>query len=368
MTRTYTALEYDGYGDVDVLHFTQHDLPDPGPDELLVEVVSAGLNHIENFLRQGDFEDRIDLTFPVRQGTCFAGIVVKSGSDVRDLKNGVAVIGHAVGGGAHATHVVVPRSQVVFKPDNILWEVAGGLYLAGCTAYSVVESLALDSNDCVVISAAAGGVGHIECQLALTAGAKVIGTCSPHNHDYLRSIGVVPVTYGEGIEERIREAAGRDVTAFIDNYGGDNPALSAALGVAPARLVTSERRLDLEIRFLKAGRDDPEPARILEALATLLSRQKVRVLISGFYPFEYIAQAFADMAEMHSRGKVVVGMKPVETGSRGSWYLSGKARVLHEVARPEPSPIEVSADEAEDAVDSGAVAAALASSPAPAPR
>ncbi|MCU1526613.1 MAG: hypothetical protein JWP75_376 [Frondihabitans sp.] len=334
MKSTYTAVEYDAYGDVDVLHFVEHPIPTPGDDEIVVEVVAAGLNHIENFIRLGDFRDRLPQDFPAHQGSCFAGIVVKRGHDVTDLHTGQAVLGHAVGGGSHATYLLVPRSQVVKKPDNIPWEVAGGLYLAGCTAYATVESLSLDRSDVVVISAAAGGVGSIECQLALNAGAKVIGTCSPHNHDYLRSINVVPVTYGDGIEERIRSAAGRPVTAFIDNFGGDNPALAKALGVEEERFRSSEERLDIEVRFLTADRDDPEPARVLSILATMLTEKKLRILISGFYPFDYIVQAFADMAEMHSRGKVVVGMKPVETGARSGWYLSGKARILHETPRP----------------------------------
>lgn len=339
MNRTFKAVEFDSYGDVDVLHLTEHEMPTPQDDEVLVEVVAAGLNHIENFIRKGDFTKRYKLEFPARQGSCFAGLVIKRGADVKDLKVGDAVIGHAVGGGAHATHLTVARSQVVKKPDNIPWEVAGGLYLAGCTAYETVDSLHLDETDCVVISAAAGGVGSIECQLALAAGAKVIGTCSPQNHDYLRSIGVVPVTYGDGIVDRIRAAAGRPVTAFIDNFGGDNPQRAKELGVSKKALRTSENRLDTEFRFLNATRDDPEPARLLSALVTLLTEQKVRILISGFYPFDYIAQAFDDMAEMHSRGKVVVGMMPVETGSRSSWYLSGKARTLHEVPMERKTPV-----------------------------
>jgi NADPH:quinone reductase-like Zn-dependent oxidoreductase len=339
MNRTYKAVEYDDYGDVDVLHVTEYEMPTPGSDEILVEVVAAGLNHIENFIRKGDFVKRLPQTFPARQGSCFAGLVIKRGDAVKDLKVGDAVIGHAVGGGAHSTHLVAARSQVVKKPDNIPWEVAGGLYLAGTTAYATVESLHLDSTDCVVVSAAAGGVGSIECQLALAAGAKVIGTCSPPNHDYLRSIGVIPVTYGDGIVERIRAAAGRPVTAFIDNFGGDNPKRAKELGVPKKALRTSEQRLDTEIHFLAAGRDDPEPAQILSVLIKLLTEQKVRILISGFYPFEYIAQAFDDMAEMHSRGKVVVGMMPVETGNRSSWYLSGKARTLHEVPMQRKTPV-----------------------------
>jgi NADPH:quinone reductase-like Zn-dependent oxidoreductase len=334
MKSTYTAVEYDAYGDVDVLHYVDYPMPEPGHDEILVEVVAAGLNHIENFIRRGDFRDLLPQEFPARQGSCFAGIVVKRGRGAHDLHIGQAVVGHAVGGGSHATYLVVARSQVVKKPDTIPWEVAGGLYLAGCTAFTMIEGLEIGPSDVVVVSAAAGGVGSIECQLALNAGAKVIGTCSPGNHDYLRSINVVPVTYGEGLEERIRKAAGRPVTSFIDNYGGDNPALSKALGVDDARFRSSEHRLDLEVRFLTADADDPEPGRVLSILTAMLSEKGLRILISGFYPFDYIVQAFADMAEMHSRGKVVVGMKPVETGTRSGWYLSGKARVHHETPLP----------------------------------
>jgi NADPH:quinone reductase-like Zn-dependent oxidoreductase len=330
MSRTGRAVEFDRYGDVDELHFVTQELPVPDDDEVVVEVVCSGLNHIENFIRKGDFTDRLPLEFPARQGSCFAGIVKKRGSAVRDFAVGAEVIGHAIGGGAHATYVTVPASSIVKKPSNVPWEVAGGLYLAGATAYDVVRSLHLGPGDIVVVTAAAGGVGHIECQLALAAGAKVIGTCSPPNHDYLRSIGITPITYGDGLQERIEKAAGRPVTAFIDNFGGDNPALATALGVSEARFSSSEHRLDIEMRYIRPERDDTEPAMVLAAVAKLIAENKVRVLISGFYPFDYIAQAFDDLAEHHSRGKVVVGMQPVETGARSHWYLSGKARSTHE--------------------------------------
>ena len=330
MARPGKAIEFDGYGDVSQLHFVEQPLPTPADDEVVVEVICAGLNHIENFIRQGDFVDRLPLDFPAREGSCFAGIVKKRGAAVRNFSVGAEVIGHAVGGGAHATYIAVPASAVVPKPQHVPWEVAGGLYLAGATAYDTVRSLHLGPDDVVVITAAAGGVGHIECQLAKAAGATVVGTCSPRNHDYLRSIGVIPITYGDGIQERIEAAVRGPVTAFIDNHGGDNPALATALGVPASRFSSSDDRLDVEVRFITAERDDAEPAMILSALAKLIAENKVRVLISGFYPFDAVAQAFDDLAEKHSRGKVVVGMQPVETGARSHWYLSGKARAVAE--------------------------------------
>jgi NADPH:quinone reductase-like Zn-dependent oxidoreductase len=329
--RIGTAVEYDRYGGFDVVQVVPQERPEPGPDELLVEVVAAGLNHVERFLREGRLQDEIDLTFPARQGVDVAGIVRARGANVHDVHIGAEVMGHVPGSGSHATWVTVPATAAVPKPATVPFEIAGGLYLAGCTAYTIVQELHLGPDDTVVVSAAAGGVGHIECQLALAAGAHVIGTCSPRNHDYLRQIGVVPVTYGDGLEARITEAAeGRPITAFIDNHGGDNPALAETLGVPRTRFASSDHRRDVEVRFLRAPAVDDEVTAIMTTLGRMLDEHRIRVLVSGFYPFQYIVDAYEDLAEMHSRGKVVIGMQPVETGVRLSWYRSEKARTLHE--------------------------------------
>jgi len=330
--RIGSAVQYDRYGGFDVVELVPQERPEPGPDEVVVEVSVAGLNHIERFLREGKLRDFIDLEFPAHQGVDFAGVVRARGANVRDLHVGDEVMGHAPHGGSHATWVAVPRGAVVKKPSTMTFEVAGSLYLAGCTALSVVRSLKLGPADTVVISAAAGGVGHIECQLARDAGATVIGLGSPRNHDALRQIGVLPVAYGEGEEQRIRDIAeDRPITAFIDNREhGENVELAARLGVDPKRFVSSDDRRDLEIRFLRAPGDDTEAAEMLTTLGDLVQRHKVQFIISGYYPFEYIVDAYEDLAEMHSRGKVVVGMQPVETGARLHWYKSEKSRDLRD--------------------------------------
>jgi NADPH:quinone reductase-like Zn-dependent oxidoreductase len=336
-------VQYDRYGGFDVVEIVDQERPEPGPGEVVVEVSVAGLNHIERFLREGRLQEFIDLEFPAHQGVDFAGVVRARGAEVRDLHVGDEVMGHAPHGGSHATWVTVPRGAVVKKPTGMTFEVAGSLYLAGCTALSVVRSLKLGPQDTVVISAAAGGVGHIECQLAHEAGATVIGLGSPRNHDALRQIGVLPVAYGEGEEDRIAEIAdGRPITAFIDNREhGENVELAKRLGVDDKRFFTSDDRRDLEIRFLRAPGDDKEASEMLTTLGDLVQRHKVQFIISGYYPFEYIVDAYEDLAEMHSRGKVVVGMQPVETGARLHWYKSEKSRDLRDPvgsgmpARPE---------------------------------
>uniref|UniRef100_A0A942YE50 NADP-dependent oxidoreductase n=1 Tax=Neobacillus citreus TaxID=2833578 RepID=A0A942YE50_9BACI len=330
--RIGSAVQYDRYGGFDVVDVVPQERPEPGPDDVVVEVVAAGLNHIERFLREGKLRDHVDLEFPAHQGVDFAGIVRARGAAVKDLRVGDEVMGHAPDGGAHATWVRVPRRAVIVKPTHVGWEVAGGLYLAGCTAVSIVRKLRLGPDDTVVVSAAAGGVGHIQCQLAHDAGATVIALGSPRNHDYLRQIGTLPVAYGEGEEARIRAIAdGRPITAFIDNHGDESARrLATALGVDDKRFVSSEDRRDVEVRFLRAPAGDEEAIEDLTLLAKAVEDRRVQVLISGFYPFEYIVDAYEDLAEMHSRGKVVIGMQPVETGARLDWYRSEKARDLRD--------------------------------------
>ncbi|GAA3336729.1 NADP-dependent oxidoreductase [Curtobacterium pusillum] len=338
--RIGSAVQYDRYGGFDVVELVPQERPEPGPGDVVVEIVASGLNHIERFLREGGLRDRIELEFPAHQGVDFAGIVRAKGAEVRRIRVGDEVMGHAPDGGAHATWIRVPREAVMVKPTHVGWEVAGGLYLAGCTAVSIVRDLRLGPDDTVVVSAAAGGVGHIECQLAHDAGATVIALGSPRNHDYLRQIGTLPVVYGDGEETRIRDAAdGRPITAFIDNHGDASArSLAAALGVDEKRFVSSEDRRDVEIRLLRAPAADHEVMEDLALLAKAVEERRVQVLISGFYPFEYIVDAYEDLAEMHSRGKVVVGMQPVESGARLDWYRSEKARDLRDRYAEERAP------------------------------
>ncbi len=332
------AVQYDRYGGFDVVQLVPQERPDAGPGEIVVEVVAAGLNHIERFLREGKLREFIDLDFPAHQGVDFAGIVRARGEGVKDLRVGDEVLGHAPTGGAHANWVRVPRGAVIKKPEHVGWEVAGGLYLAGCTAATIVRGLRLGPQDTVVISAAAGGVGHIQCQLAHDAGATVIALGSARNHDYLRQIGTLPVVYGEGEEARIREIAdGRPITAFIDNHGeSDAELLAERLGVPTDRFVSSEQRRDTELRFLRAPAEDEEARELLTMLTKAVQDHRVQVLISGFYPFDYIVDAYEDLAQMQSRGKVVIGMQTVETGARMDWYRSEKNRDLRDpVRRPQ---------------------------------
>lgn len=319
------SVEYDSVGEIDVLERRMRPLPPPGPQEVTVEVICAGISHIDGFIRGGQ-EEEWDEPWPRRSGSDFAGVVIATGDRSNGFAVGAEVIGH-VRSGAHSTYLTAPVAALVPKPKGLSWEAAGGLYLAGATALDTLDQLKIGPEDTVVISAAAGAVGSIEAQLAKHRGAKVIGTCGDRNFDYLRQLGIKPVRYGDGIAERIRYAAGGPVTALIDNFGQDGRALADELGVPASRYRSSADRRDTELRLL---RDDPEAVAygtaLLRRLADLAQKRAFTLLISGLYPLEEISDAYADLQKLHSRGKVLIGTHMVTT------FRTLKARDVHEAA------------------------------------
>ncbi|WP_150307587.1 NADP-dependent oxidoreductase [Planctomonas psychrotolerans] len=328
--RTAKSVFFSAFGGIEVLDLVEVERPRPAPGEVVVEVLAAGINHIEGYIREGRFEAEVPTSFPQGQGSDFAGLVVEVGEGVTAFAVRSEVLGHAVLA-SHANYVVVPARNLVAKPQGLSWEVAGSLFLAGLTAYDAVQAARVGEGDTVVISAAAGGVGSIELQLAKARGALVIGTCGERNFDYLRQLGVKPVVYGDGIADRIRAVAPRGVTAFLDNYGG-NEAVAEELEVQPARFRSSDSRKDFELRAVRGFDSADDAARqtgILGTLATLAAERKVDLLISGFYPLERVQDAFTDLEKYHARGKVVLGMRTIGGGNPSTL----KARDVHD-SRP----------------------------------
>lgn len=234
------AVQFDRYGDIDVLEVREIPRPRPTAGEVLVEVKAAGINPGEAMIRRGFLHDRWPATFPSGQGSDVAGVVVERGSDVTDFAIGDEVLGFSLRRSSHAEYVTVPADQLATKPANVPWEVAGSLYVAGSTAYAAVGSVGLTAGDTVAVAGAAGGVGSIAVQLAIRAGATVLGIAGPDNDDWLREHGAIPVNYGDGLVDRLRAASrsGR-VDAFLDFFGGGYVALAVnELGVARERVDT----------------------------------------------------------------------------------------------------------------------------------
>ncbi|MCU1405735.1 MAG: Zn-dependent oxidoreductase, partial [Glaciihabitans sp.] len=303
--------------------------PTAGPGEVVVEVLSAGINHIEAYVRMGRYtEGEVQVSFPQRQGSDFAGLVTQVGEGVTSFARGAEVLGHAAMG-SHATVIVVPAGNLVAKPPALSWELAGSLFLAGLAAEEAVKTVHVSDGETIVTSAAAGGVGSMVAQLAMLRGATVIGTCGERNFDYLRQIGVKPVVYGPGLADRIRQLAPRGVAAYIDNFGKDDRDVADELGVDPSRFWSSEQRRDIELRAMQPTPEDSvEQTRTLVKLAGLAADRSLDILISGFYPFEKIRDAFDDLEKRHARGKIVLGMRPVDNSFHG--IVRGKMRDAQE--------------------------------------
>jgi len=306
-----SVIEYDRVGGSDVLEKRVRPLRPPEPGEVTVEVIVAGISHIDGFIRSGQEADWAAEPFPRCSGTDFAGVVIDS-ADPR-FPRGTEVVGH-VRSGAHTTYLTVTADALVRKPKHVTWETAGGLFLAGVTALDTLDALHIGDGDTIVISAAAGAVGSIEAQLARHRGATVIGTCGERNFDYLRQLGITPIQYGPGMTERIRAAAPRGVTAFIDNFGQDGHELARELGIPAERYRSSDDRRELELKLLRNDAETVEHGtRQLRTLVALADEQAFSLLISGFYPFGDVALAYADLDKLHSRGKVVLATHPVST-------------------------------------------------------
>jgi NADPH:quinone reductase-like Zn-dependent oxidoreductase len=300
------AVRFSEYGGVDVLDVAEVPVPDPGEGEALVQVKAASINPGEAKIRQGLLHSRYPATFPSGEGSDLAGIVTRTGNGVAGFAVGDEVIGYTDNRASHAQYVVVPAEHLTGRPAAIPWEVAGSLYVAGCTAYAAVRAVRLAPGDTVVVAGAAGGVGCLTVQLARLAGATVIGLASERHHDWLRSKGVTPVTYADGVADRIRAVAPKP-DAFIDTFGAGYVRLALDLGISPDRIDTIANFSAVKEYGVKAeGNAAGASASTLAELAGLVAAGKLEVPIAATFPLDAVRDAYRQLEQGHTRGKIVL--------------------------------------------------------------
>ena len=300
------AVRFDRYGGIDVLDVVDVPAPVPGPGQLLIRVKDAGINPGEAKIREGLLHERWPATFPSGQGSDLAGTVEQVGDGVEEWAVGDEVIGFTDNRASQAELVVVDAANVTAKPAGVPWPVAGALFVAGTTAYAAVRAVSAGSGDTVVVAGAAGGVGSITVQLAILAGATVIGLASEGNHAWLKGLGVIPVTYGDGVGERIAAAASGGVDAFIDLAGG-YVQLALDLGVEPDRIDTivdfgAGQKYGVKTEGTAAAAN----AGVLAELAQLIDDRRLDVPIARVYPLDQVREAFRELEQGHTRGKIVL--------------------------------------------------------------
>ena len=199
-----------------------------------------------------------------------------------------------------------PRALTA-KPASVPWEVAGSLFVVGLAAYASVEAVAPRPGETVVVSAAAGGVGSVAVQLARRTGATVIGLASERNHGWLRPHDIVPVTYGEGQDTRIRDAATGPVDAVIDTFGGGYVDLAVELGVAPDRINTIiDFQAAQRVGAHTQGTHAVATKEILAELAELVADGSLEIPIAKTFPLDHVREAFEELAKRQTRGKIAL--------------------------------------------------------------
>jgi NADPH:quinone reductase-like Zn-dependent oxidoreductase len=303
------AVRFDHYGDIDVLNVVDVERPVPGSGQVLVRVKAAGINPGEASIRKGLLDDRWPATFPSGEGSDLAGVVEELGPGVDQFAVGDEVLGWTDERASQAEYVVTPADQLVPKPAGVSWEAAGSLFVAGATAYAAVRAVGVSDGDTVVVSGAAGGVGTLAVQLAANAGAsKVIGLASESHHQWLRDHGVIPVVYGDGVADRIRDAAGGQVDAFVDTFGGGYVELAIEqLGVAPDRVDTIIDYAAAEKYGAKTGASMAgASAAVMAELAGMIDRGELEVPIADVYPLDRVRDAYTELEQRHTLGKIVL--------------------------------------------------------------
>ncbi|MBK6010103.1 NADP-dependent oxidoreductase [Streptomyces sp. MBT53] len=301
------AVRFDEYGDRDVLHVTEVPMPSPAAGEVLVEVRAAGINPGEATIRSGAMRALFPATFPSGQGSDLAGVVTAFGEGVTDFGIGDEVLGFSWQRSSHATHVVVPVTQLIPKPAALSWEVAGALYVVGCTAWAAVDAVAPKPGETVAVSAAAGGVGTVTVQLLAVRGANVLGIASPANADWLTAHGATPVPYGDGLAEALTAAAPDGIDAFIDLFGPDYVQLAIDLGIPRDRIETiiSFQKAQ-ELGTKSAGSEGASTREVLTEMADHVAAGRIEIPVAATYPLDRVRDAYAELEQRHTRGKIVL--------------------------------------------------------------
>ncbi|NDK89465.1 zinc-binding dehydrogenase [Gordonia desulfuricans] len=299
-----------GYGEpTEVIDLITAELPSPQDDQVRVKVRAVGLNPVDATVVRG-FMGTDESKLPLHPGYELAGTVEAIGDEVADFGVGDEVVVYPTTG-ALADHVIVDASRLRRRPAEVSPEIAAGLLLAGATAADTLATAGITAGDVVVVHGGAGAVGVVAVQLATRAGAAVIATASPRNHEYLKSLGAIPVAYGAGLADRIREVTPGPVTAAIDTVGSDE-AIDVSLQLVPdhSRIVSIAAfgRADDGIVLVSGGGGQSLQHR-LDAIDDLLAAAadgSLVIEVARTYPLDDAAQAIADLSARHPRGKLVV--------------------------------------------------------------
>jgi NADPH2:quinone reductase len=302
-------VQLSAYGGVDQLKIVDVEKPEPQASEVVVRVVASGTNPGEISIREGLMKDVFPKEFPFGQGADFAGRVDSVGADVTEFASGDEVLGWSEQRSAQAEYVAIGASQLIRKPPSLDWFRAGSLFVVATTAVAAVRAIALKPGDVVAISGAAGGVGSLAVQLARRTGARVIGIASEDNAEFLHSVGVEQVPYGDGLEQRLKVLAPKGLNAFVDLFGSGYVGLAVTLRIARDRINTVIDFAGAEKYGVKADGSGAATSReTLASVANMIAWGEIIMPLTAIYPFASVRAAYVELARRKARGKIVLAL------------------------------------------------------------
>jgi NADPH:quinone reductase-like Zn-dependent oxidoreductase len=299
------AAVYHSYGDPSVL--SVEDVPEPhaGPRQVRIRAAAASVNPVDWKFRAGYMAEFIPVQFPAIPGNDAAGLVDELGDGVDGVSIGDPIFGTSMLGGT-AEEVVLSAWAPI--PATLTVEQAAGAGFAGITAVRAVDLLDLSGGQTLLIEGAAGGVGSMAVQVGVARGLTVIGTAREGNHDYLRSMGVLATSYGEGLPERVSALAPHGVDGILDTAGSGSLADLILIAGGPDRVVTVAdlNAASLGVRLVDATSGNPSAA--LHELADLAADGQLTVTFTETFPMERLADAHALSQSRHVRGKLIISL------------------------------------------------------------
>ncbi|MGW4983766.1 NADP-dependent oxidoreductase [Streptomyces mirabilis] len=300
------TVQFSEYGSTDVLSVVDVPPPAPGPGQVRLAVRAAGVNPIDWKILRGYMSQVMPLDLPAGLGSDVAGVVDQVGAGVTAFEVGDEVLGASITP-SYAQSALADPAVLVAKPASVSWEVAGSLAGPGITAWEVLDKLEIAKGETLLVHAAAGGVGTFAVQLAVARGARVIGTASESNHEQLRSLGAEPVTYGEGLVDRVRAIAPQGVDAVLDASGRGEIPDSIALAGGPARVLTlvafDAADTGIQVHMSAPGENG---AQALRDILNLMEQGRLRVPIWRTFPLAEAADALQVSQAGHLGGKIVL--------------------------------------------------------------
>jgi NADPH:quinone reductase-like Zn-dependent oxidoreductase len=286
-----------------ILSVQTRPVPQPGAGEVLIKVRAAGVNPVD-WKAAGRRLGKVP-------GTDVAGIIDTLGAGVSGWKPGDAVLGMARNSGSYAEYAVIPLASLARKPKSLTFEQAAGVPIAGETAYRALhEAGGIAPGQSVLIHGAAGGVGSAAVQIAKAAGARVIGTASPNNHEFLKSLGAAEVI--DYRSQRFEDVV-KDVDLVLNTADADTSARSVAI-VKPGGILVSivgppnpAACVAAKIRCARPDRERGVPtADLLARVGELADAGKFHVFIEETFSMADAGKAWEMSRAGHTRGKLII--------------------------------------------------------------